>query len=141
LLWSEGSLNFVGIDDTRDVSIGQEWLGESVFQLLGRGLLVGAVEGIESLEGILGPDDEPSEVTTWSQVQEIQSSHGNQLNSGKIPEGSSQWRFLIVDDKWATSLCVTSIPHLTLSPSKLGGILRLLNVGECIEGLEEGDCL
>jgi hypothetical protein len=76
-LVSEDGLNFIRVDDSGNIGIGQDGSGQSEVDLLGRFLLVGSVDGIELLEGSLGPDDESSQMTSGGQLEEIESADGS----------------------------------------------------------------
>jgi hypothetical protein len=53
--------------------------------LLGRLLGVGAVDDVELLEGVLGPDDEAAKVTTRGKLEEVQALNAAELNTGDVP--------------------------------------------------------
>lgn len=66
---TDSGLNFIRVDDSGDIRVSNRGLREQVSRLLARSLLVGSEDGVESLESILGPDEESSEVTSRSQLQ------------------------------------------------------------------------
>lgn len=57
---SENSLDLVGVDDSGDVGVGQDFLLDSVASLELGGLSEGPEVLVQGLKGRLGPDDEPS---------------------------------------------------------------------------------
>ncbi len=65
------------------------------------------------------------------------------MNNGReIPEGLDQTRLFVgIDNEGTSPLNAASVPHLTLSPSDLAGILDLLNILIGIQILEEGNSL
>lgn len=63
---TDSRLNFIRVEDSVDVSVSNRGLREQVSVLFARSLLVGSEDGVEGGEGILGPDDESTEVTSRS---------------------------------------------------------------------------
>jgi len=49
---------------------------------------VGTEDEVQSLEGISGVDNESSEVTTWSKLEDVKSSDVADVNSWQISSGS-----------------------------------------------------
>jgi hypothetical protein len=88
------ALDLVGGHDAGEIGVGHEGARESEVGLLGRGLVVGAVDGVEPLEGVLGPDDEAAEVTTRGELEEVQALNAAELNAGDVPtENSNSCKF------------------------------------------------
>lgn len=55
---------------------------------------------VKSCEGILGEDNESSEVTTWSELEEVKSVNVAGINTGKVTGGSLEVGvFVTIDNK------------------------------------------
>ena len=102
---------------------------------------LGGVNLLQSTESTLGPDDEPSNVTTGGQLQEVQGGDGAGLDTGNVPQGLHDTLVVLVDNKGTPSLPVPPVPHLSLSSSDLPGVGNLDNIGVGLEGLQELDGL
>lgn len=139
--WAKLALDFVGVDDSGEVGVGDLGVGETVVDLSGGGLLVGSVEVVQSLKSTTGPDDESANVTSGSEEEEVETVDVDELNSGDVSERLNHWGLLVVDDQGASSLDVSSVSELTLSASDLAGILGLFNIGVGGESLEDLDGL
>lgn len=139
--WSKLALDFVGVDDSGKVGVGDLGVGETVVDLSAGGLLVGSVEVVQSLKSTTGPDDESANVTSGSEEEEVETVDVDELDSGDVSERLNHWGLLVVDDQGASSLDVSSVSELTLSASDLAGILGLLDIGESVKSLEDLDGL
>jgi hypothetical protein len=97
---------------------------------------------VKGLEGILGPDDESTEVTTRGELEEIESANVANINTREISSGSFDEVVLIsVDDEGTLSKDVSGVTEFTLSTSDLSGIsgsLEIVRDTEVLEGSEEG---
>jgi len=139
-LGSEGSLDFFGVDDSEDVSVSQLGSGQSVsLLLLGRSNSSVSKDLVERLEGILGPDDKSSDVTTRGQSQQVQSSNSAELNSRNVSEGLLHGSSLGVDNQGSNSSSPSSVSGLTLSLSLASVFLDLLAIFVSSQILEDGD--
>lgn len=124
-------LDFGGVDQTADICLLDDWGWEEEVLLQRRWGGGGAVDGVERLEGGGGPDDEASEVSTWCELQEVESEHGAGLNTGDVAESKVELLsvdFWVVDDERSTTLTVTASTELTLTSAELPGGLDLVNI-------------
>jgi len=103
--------------------------------------LVSSVEGIKLLIGILGPDDESAKMTTGSKEEDVQAVNIENVNTGKVAEGSEESTFLFVDDQRTFSLDVSPVSGFSFSGSDFLGVLHFLDIGISFQGLEEFDSL
>lgn len=94
---------------------------------------------VEGFEGILGPDDESSDVTSRGQSEEVQSSDGAEFDSGNVSEGLSHGRGLSVDNQGSDSSSPSAVSGLSLSSSSASAILDLLAIFVSLEILEDGN--
>ena len=138
----EDGLDFRGVDETRDVGVGDDVLGQEVVLLQGGGGGGGAVDLVEGLEGGGGPDNETADVTTGGELEEVESVHGAGLDTGDVAEGTDELLAVdlgVVDDQGTAALAETAVTELTLTGAHLLGLLDLDEVGAGTEGLEEGN--
>lgn len=109
---------------------------------MGRGLGGGAVDLVEGLEGLGGPDDEAAEVATRSELEQVEGGDGAGLDTGDVAEALDQVLAVSlsrVDDEGTTALAVAAATELALASTELLGASNLLEVGAGTDGLEEGD--
>jgi hypothetical protein len=138
-LLSESSLDFLRVDDSEDVSVGQLRSRKRVSLLVGRSRSLSSPDLIEGFEGILGPDDESSDVTSRGQSEEVQSSDGAEFDSGNVSEGLGHGRGLSVDNQGSDSSSPSAVSGLSLSSSNTSAILDLLAIFVSLEILEDGN--
>lgn len=65
LYLSQLRLNLIGVDDSGEISASHHVSVEDVATLFNASSSVVSEDGVKSLEGVLGPDNESAEVTTW----------------------------------------------------------------------------
>ena len=97
---SDLRLNLIGVDDSGKISAGHNVSVQNVSALLNTLGSPLSEDVVESLESILGPDDESAEVTTRSELEEVESVNAASINTGEI-SGSSldEVVFVTVDDE------------------------------------------
>ena len=104
--------------------------------LLERGFLPPrSVQGIQLLEGTLGPDTEAAQVPPGGQQQEVQAVHFEEVDPGEVAKRTRDPVVFVVDDERALSLNKAPVPHLSLSGTQLPRGLTLLDVGISIQCL------
>lgn len=138
----EDRLDFRRVDETGQVGVGDNVLGQDVVLLEGGGGGGGAVDLVEGLEGGGGPDDEAAEVTTGGELEEVEGLDGAGLNTGNVAEGTDELLAVglgVVDDKGTAALAEAAVTELTLTGAHLLGLLDLGEFGAGTEGLEEGN--
>lgn len=119
-LFSQLGLDLVGVDNSRQVSASHQ-VSVHVISLLGNGVSeVGSEEGVQTTESAFGEDDESSEVTTWSQLNDVKSVDVASVNSLQV-SGSLLKIFALVsvDDEWAFLGDVKGVSHFTLACSSV----------------------
>lgn len=138
---AELGLNLVRVDDPGEVGTVDHVTLELVAALLGALLGVGAEDVIEAAEGIGGPDDESSEVTTGSQLEEVDSVHVASVNTGEVPGASLDVRVLVsVDDQGSLAHGESGVAVLSVSVSHLLGFADSVEVllgTELVQGVKE----
>lgn len=138
---ADDGLDLIGVNDAGDVGVEDLGGGEEVVLLVDGSLVEGAEDIIEEGEGTLGPDDETAEVSSGSELEEVEAADVDELNTGKVAEGLDDTVVLVVDNEGATALAVATVPELALSSTDLAGVGDLDNIGVGLQGLEEGDSL
>lgn len=134
-------LDLVRVDETSNVGVGDLGGGEEVVALVEGSFVKGAKDLVEESKSTLGPDDEAAEVTTWGELEEIEATDVDELNTWKIAECLDDTVVLIVHNERTTALAVPAVPHLALAGAELARVGDLDNIGVGVEGLEESDCL
>lgn len=138
----EDGLDLGGVDETGEISVGDDVLGQEVVLLQSSGGRGGAIDLVEGLEGGGGPDDEATEVTTRGELEEVEREDRGGLNTGDVAESTDKLLAIdvgVVDDQRATALAETTVPHLTLTGAHLAGLLNLDKLGSGTQSLEEGN--
>lgn len=102
---------------------------------------LGGVNLVQGAESTLGPDDEPADVTTGGQLQQVQGGDGAGLDTGNVPQGLDDTLVVLVDDQRSSPLPVPPVPHLSLSGPDLPRVGDLDNVRVGLDGLQELDGL
>lgn len=140
-LFSERRLDFIRVDDSSEIWVGNDGSWEDVVRLDLRSGFVASEDGVELLEGILGPDDESSQMTSWGELQEIESVNRGGFNSWKISEGLGDGGFIVVNNEWSSSLSVSSVSHFSLSSSDVVRSLSLFNISVGSQSFQESNSL
>jgi len=138
-LLSQVRLDLLRRDQSCQIRVRHYWSWKFVSNLEGRRSLVRAIKGREPVEGSAGPNHQTTQVTSWRQLQQIQTIHAAQLHSWKISEGTDHRRLLVIDDQGASSLSVSPVSGFALSSSYLSRLFHLLNVVVNVESLEDLD--
>lgn len=139
-LLSELALDLVRVDNSSEISNRHHWSGELESGLLDGSLSVGTEDLVELLEGVLGENNKSSHVTTWGELEEIQSGDVASVNSWEVSGGSlHNWIGIAVDDEWSLLEGEAGGSHLTLSWShSLGssGAVEVVRDSDLVEGGE-----
>ena len=128
---TDNALDFGRVDQTTDISLRDNVCGKEEVFLEGGGGGGRSVDGIESLEGGGGPDDETSQMSTWGELEEVERKDGGRLNTCDVAESAGDLLSIdlrVVDDQRTTALTVTASTKLTLTGSELAGLLDLVKI-------------
>ena len=113
---SELSLNLVRVDNSCKISAGHHTSIKLVARLLDTLLTVSTEHLVKVLEGILGEDAESSKMTTWSQLENVESVNVANVNSWQV---SCSLLHILggvgVNDEWSFSHDVSGITVFDLS--------------------------
>jgi len=139
LLGSKVRLDFLGVDQTTQIGVGEGNSGKSESNLEFRRLRVRSIKFVKLLEGRFGPNDEASEMSSRGELEEVEVMDAAELNTGNVSESTNESVFLVVNDQRSPPLDVTSVPHFTLSGTNMLRVDDFLDVGVGVEGLEDGD--
>ena len=139
---AELGLDLVGVDDSGEVSAVHDVAVEDIATLFDVSSAVVAEDTVECLEGILGPDDEATEVTTRGELEEVKSVNVDEVNTGEVSGGSLDALVLLtVDDQGASAENVSGVSQLSVASYDFLGISGSLDVftsTNVLEGGEEG---
>lgn len=139
LLTVDLGLDLVGVDDTRNISVGHDGVGKREGLLNSGGLGVGSEDLIKLLKSSLGPDDKASQMSTRSELEEVKAVDRGDVDSGDVTEGTLDAVVLGVDNEGSTAHDVAAVAHLSLSGADLLGVNRALDVEVGVVALEDGD--
>lgn len=138
---AELSLNLVRVDDSGEVSAVHDIAVKDVSALFNVGSAVVAEDTVEGLEGVTGPDDEATNVTTRGELEEVKSVDVDEVNTGEVSGGSLDVLILLtVDDQGASAENVSGVSHLAVAGSDLLGVsgsLHVLTSTNVSKGAEE----
>ena len=139
---SQLGLNLIGVNDSGDISAVHHWSIQSVSLLLLGDVGWGSEDRVEGLESVLGEDDESSEVTSWSELEDIESIHVASVNTWQVSGGLLHTEGVVsVDEEWTLSHDVSRVSVFSSSLSDLLGLSDLGDIvtsSEVLEGLEDG---
>lgn len=139
---ADDGLDFRRVDEAGQVGVGDDVGWEEEVLLEGGGVLGGAVDGVEGLEGGGGPDDEAAEVATGGELEEVEREDGAGLDTGDVAEGTDELLAVglgVVDDQGAAALAGAAVAELTLTGADLARLGDLEELGAGTESLEEGN--
>lgn len=131
---SDDGLDFGRVDQTADISLRHDVGGKEEVFLEGGWGCGGSVDGIQSLESGGSPDDEATEMSTWCKLEEVERKDGGCLNTGDVAESTTDLLAIdlgVVDNQRTTALTVAAPTELTLTSTKLAGLLDLLDIWGC----------
>ena len=113
---------------------------KNVSLLLLAGILVSTEDLVETLEGILSPNDESSDVSSWGKLEEVESADVDDFNTWDVSQGLDEGDVLsAVDDQRSSSGSVPSVSLFSSSCSDSGGINDLLDVVPGTDEFQESD--
>jgi len=139
---SQLGLNLIGVNDSGDISAVHHWSIQSVSLLLLGDVGWGSEDRVEGLESVLGEDDESSEVTSWGELEDIESIHVASVNTWQVSGGLLHTEGVVsVDEEWTLSHDVSRVSVFSSSLSDLLGLSDLGEIvtsSEVLEGLEDG---
>lgn len=135
---SQLGLNLIGVDDSSDISAGHNGSVQGEARLLGGSFVVSSKNGRESLEGILGVDHESTEMSSWGELEDVESRDVASINTWEISSGLLDVSGVItVDEKWTLSHDVSRVSIFSSSLSDLLGLSDLSKISSSTE-LGEG---
>jgi len=113
---------------------------EALLALNRLGIGVGAVDLIESLESIRGPDDKTTAVGTRGELEKVKTSNLAEVDTRDVAESTGETALVVVvDHKRATTLDVTTITPLALTSADAAGGDDTLDIVVGTDGLEALD--
>jgi hypothetical protein len=126
LPWSSDNLlDFIRLQQTRQICAGHDGLRQVVVALQLRLLTPSTVEGVQALESRLGPDAETTNMTTRSKLHEVQFVYRNHRNSGDVTESLGQTLVPAIDDQRTQFAGTATVAHLTLTCAETSGLVNL----------------
>ena len=138
--FSKFGLNLIGVDDSGKISAGHDSSVEVISTLFEGSVSVGTENSVKSSETTLGEDDESTEMSSWSELEDVESMDVASVNTWQVSSGSLQFVVsFVVDDQWSLSQDVSGVSQFTLTSS---GVSRFSNLGKIIsdtEGAEGGE--
>lgn len=132
--FSKFGLNLIGVDDSGKISAGHDSSVEVISTLFEGSVSVGTENSVESSETTLGEDDESTEMSSWSELEDVESMDVASVNTWQVSSGSLQFVVsLVVDDQWSLSQDVSGVSQFTLTGS---GVSGFSNLGKIIRDTE-----
>jgi len=137
---SDNALDGIGVDDLCDIRVGQDSSVEMVSRLFLSSNSVCSEDLVKSLEGRFSPDNESSEVTTWSQLSEVKSVDIADFNTWDVSNSSEEGNVLVVVNKEGTlTEFVSSVSELSFTSSDGLSVGDSFDVFVSTESLQEGN--
>jgi hypothetical protein len=136
---SKDALNRVGVNDSGKISAFHDWSVESVSLLLSGALSEVTEDAVEGSESRLGEDEESTKVTTWSQLEDVESVDVANVNTWQVASVLSEFTIIVVvDNKRTLAQDITGGSELTNTSS---GVSVLLDLEELIVATELAESL
>lgn len=136
--WKNNALHFVAIDEAGQIRVGHDVTGQFV-ALLNCGCgFCGAKNIIQTGESGLGPDDEATEVTSWGQLQQVETIHRGDFDPGNVTESAGDLGSATINDQGTAASDVSSVTHLALTAAEVFGGTGLFNI---VNGADLGEKL
>ena len=85
---SELGLDLIRVDDSGKIGASHHSSSEVVSRLLDSSMSEASEDVVKLLEGILGEDKESSEMSTWGELEDVESADVASVNTWEIPGGS-----------------------------------------------------
>lgn len=134
---SKLSLNLVSVDDSGEIGAVDDIALHGVAGLSLSLGSVGSEDGVKRFEGITGEDDEASDGTTGSELEEVESVDVADINTGQVAGGLLDVVVGVsVDDEGSSSVGETSISVLSLSSSHSLGLAHALEISLSAKSVE-----
>lgn len=140
-LHAEFALDLVRVNDSGEVSAGHHVSSELEARLDDGLLSVGTEDLVKSLKGVLGEDDESTEMTTRGELEEVKSVDVAGVDTGEVAGGVlDEVVLLTVDDQGTLTEAEAGVSELTLTGAHLLGGAdagEVAGTAEVVERLEE----
>ena len=137
---SKFGLNLIGVDDSSKIGAGHDSSVEVISTLFEGRVSVGTENSVKSSETTLGEDDESTEMSSWSELEDVESMDVASVNTWQVSSGSLQFVVsLVVDDEWSFSQDVSGVSQFTLTGSGVSGCSNLGKIISDTEGAEGGE--
>ena len=117
--------NLLRSDKLSEIGIVHLVVGNRPSGLLLRLGLESSEDGIELAESRLGPNDQASEMTSRSDLEEVEPLHMQKSDSGDVAESTSDSGILSVDDDRSELLLMTASASLSDSSAHALGVVHL----------------
>lgn len=85
---SDDGLDLIGVDDSGQIGVAHAGSVEGVSGFLGSVIFEGSEDGVQGFEGGSGVDAESSDLTTWGQLQNVESVDVADFDSWNVSNGS-----------------------------------------------------
>jgi len=85
---SDDGLDLIGVDDSGQIGVAHARSVEGISGFLGSVIFVGSEDGVQGFESGSGVDDESSDLSTWGQLQNVESVDITDFDSWNVSNGS-----------------------------------------------------
>jgi hypothetical protein len=136
---ADNRLDFIRVDETSDIRVGHDVSRQDIILLQGSGSLIGTIELIQKSNSGLSPDDETTEMSTRSQLQEVKTTNVNKFKTGQVTESLDETVVFVVDNERTTTLSVTTVTELTLTGTELARVGDLDDISVGVDRLQESN--
>jgi hypothetical protein len=136
---TDNGLDFIRVDETSNIGVGHDVVGQDVILLQSSRSFVGTVKFIKESNSRLSPDDETTEVSTRSELEEVEATDVDELKTGQVTESLDETVVFVVDDKGTTTLLVATVTELTLTSTELTRVGNLDNISISVDRLQQSN--
>lgn len=134
---SEFGLDLVRVDDSRKIGTSHDISVEVVSVFLKRSVSCGSKNSVQGSESSLSENHESSEVTSWGQLEDVESVYVTGVNTWQVSGGELELVVgFIVDNEWTLFQDVFGISVFSFSGSGMSGSSDLSEIILGSEGLK-----
>jgi len=138
---SKLGLNLIGVDDSGKIGAGHDWSVHGVSGLLNRVSVVGSEEGVQLGESSSGENNESSEMSSWSKLDDVESSNVAGVDTWEVSSGLLNLSVgITVDDEWSLLHDVSGSSVLSGTGSSVLVVSnsgKIISKSDIVEGGEE----
>jgi hypothetical protein len=134
-------LNLRAVDQTGDIWVRDFCSWQEIVLLVYSSLIKGAKDIVKESERSLSPDDKAADMSTRCELEKIETTDIDELDTRQVAECLHDATVFIVDYERTAALAMATVAQLSLTGAKLARVGDLYDVAVRTKGLEKRNCL